>query len=32
LGFDFYDQLVAQGLVIIVGTAMTVLLWRERRL
>jgi ribose transport system permease protein len=32
LGFDFYDQLVAQGLVIIVGTAMTVFFWRERRL
>ena len=24
LGFDFYDQLIAQGIVIVIGTALTV--------
>jgi len=28
LGFDFYDQLIAQGIVIVLGTAMIV--WTER--
>jgi ribose/xylose/arabinose/galactoside ABC-type transport system permease subunit len=31
LGFDFYDQLIAQGIVIILGTAMTVRFGQERR-
>lgn len=30
LGFDFYDQLIAQGLVIITGTAMTARLGQEQ--
>ncbi|MGQ9585809.1 MAG: ABC transporter permease [Anaerolineae bacterium] len=31
LGFDFYDQLIAQGVVIILGTALTVRFGRERQ-
>lgn len=31
LGFDFYDQLVAQGVVIIIGTAMTVWLGEKQQ-
>ncbi|MBC7224017.1 MAG: ABC transporter permease [Anaerolineae bacterium] len=31
LGFDFYDQLIAQGIVIILGTALTVRFGQERR-
>jgi ribose transport system permease protein len=31
LGFDFFDQLIAQGIVIIIGTALTVRFGQERR-
>lgn len=30
LGFDFYDQLIAQGVVIVIGTALTVRLGQEQ--